>query len=126
MPFTETGEAAFDEYGEPVKGRTPAMIVLPRFDFMNRTEFRAMMEAIEKATDADNKELSDTDRTYNVILATLAPYVSETLLKTLEEVPMGVLEQISSDWNESSSIKLGELRRSKTSAKSTKAASVTT
>ena len=126
LPFTESGESAFDENGKPVGGREPVAFVLPRFDFMPRPQFKAMMKTIDDITANKDESVSEHDRSYEVILATLRPFIEDTVYDLLGEMPMGVLEQISTDWNEASSIPLGELRGSTSSSKSTKGRSGTT
>lgn len=126
LPFTESGDAAFDENGKPVGGRTPVEFTLPRFDFMPRPQFKAMMATIDEITSAKDDDRSEHDRSYEVILATLRPFIDDTVYDLLSEMPMGVLEQISTDWNEASSVPLGQLRGSTSSSKSTKARSTTT
>jgi hypothetical protein len=126
LPFTADGEAAFDENGKPVGGRTPVEFVLPRFDFMPRPQFKEMMATIEALTAGTDDTRSEHDRSYDVILATLKPFVDEGTYRILEDQPMGVLEQISTDWNEGTSIPLGQLRASTSSSKTTKARSAST
>jgi len=117
LPFTEEGANAFDEFGDAVGGRTAVVLTLPRFDFLDRAEFKAMMEAIEVATGKEDDGRSDQDKSYDIILATLKPYTSEAVHKILETQPMGVLEQISTLWNESSTTPLGESKGSSPSSK---------
>jgi hypothetical protein len=127
LPFTEEGLDAFDEFGDPVGGRNPVEVVLPRFDFLGRKEFKSMMDAIEVAQGTAEDGKTDQDKSYDVILATLRPYVSDTVHAVLEEQPMGVLEQISVQWNEASTIPLGELEgSSRSSKKATSRRSATT
>jgi hypothetical protein len=117
LPFTEEGAEAFDEFGDEVGGRTAVVITLPRFDFLGRTEFKEMMAAIETATGSEDDGRTDQDRSYDIILATLKPYTSKAVHDLLVEQPMGVLEQISTRWNESSSTPLGESKGSSPSSK---------
>lgn len=124
LPFTESGDPAFDEHGKAVGGREPVKFTLPRFDFMPRPQFKAMMATIDELSKGDGG--SEQDRAYDIILATLRPFVDDTVYQLLSEQPMGVLEQISTDWNEASSVPLGQLRGSTSSSKSTKGRSTTT
>lgn len=125
LPFDDDGQAAFDENGDPVKGRTPVQFTVPRFDFMPRPQFRDMMKTIDAITNSD-EVATDHDRSYEVILATLRPFVDDAVYDILTDMPMGVLEQISTDWNEGSAIPLGQLRGSTSSSKTTKARSTST
>jgi hypothetical protein len=126
LPFDANGDAAFDENGKPVGGRTPVEFTVPRFDFMPRPQFREMMKTIDVITKDSDESKSDHDRSYEVILATLRPFVEDAVFAVLEDMPMGVLEQISTDWNEGSSIPLGQLRGSTSSSKSLKGRSTST
>ena len=126
LPFDANGQAAFDENGKAVGGREPVTFTVPRFDFMPRPQFREMMKTIEEITANKDKDKSDHDRSYEVIMATLRPFVEDSIYDILSDMPMGVLEQISTDWNEASSIPLGQLRGSSSSSKPTKARSTST
>lgn len=126
LPFTADGEAAFDENGKPVGGRTPVEFTLPRFDFMPRPQFKQMMATIDEITSDKDDTKSEHDRSYEVILATLRPFIDDNVYNILSEQPMGVLEQISTDWNEASQVPLGQLRGSKSSSKPTKGRSAST
>ncbi len=126
LPFTRSGDVAFDEDGKKVGGREPVTFTVPRFDFMPRPQFKAMMQTIDEITSDKSEGKSDHDRSYEVILATLRPFIDDDVYDLLADMPMGVLEQISSDWNEASSIPLGELRGSASSSKNTKGRSAST
>jgi len=126
LPFDANGAAAFDENGKPVGGREPVVFTVPRFDFMPRPQFRDMMKTIDEITNNSDESKTDHDRSYEIILATLRPFVADDVYDILTDMPMGVLEQISTDWNEGSAIPLGQLRGSTTSSKPTKARSTST
>lgn len=126
LPFDANGDAAFDENGKPVGGREPVTFTVPRFDFMPRPQFREMMKTIDAITSDGDESKTDHDRSYEVILATLRPFVDDSVYNILVDMPMGVLEQISTDWNEASAIPLGQLRGSTSSLKSTKGRSTST
>jgi len=126
LPFTADGETAFDENGKQVGGREPVVLTLPRFDFMPRSAFKAMMATIDAITKDGDETKSEHDRSYEVILATLKPFITDQVHDLIADMPMGVLEQISTDWNAGSSIPLGELRGSTSSSKSTKGRSTST
>lgn len=123
LPVDAAGEPAFDEDGKPIAGREPVQFTVPRFDFMPRKQFKSLMATIESVSGGDG---SEHDRSYDIILATLRPFVDDTVYALLEDMPMGVLEQVSADWNACSSVPLGELRASTSSSKTTKARSTTT
>lgn len=122
LPFNADGEPAFDENDKQIS--EPVSFTVPRFDFMPRPQFRELMASIEELSGDESK--SEHDRSYDVILATLRPFVDDSTFAFLSDMPMGVLEQISADWNEASSIPLGKLRESNGSSKSSKARSTTT
>jgi len=126
LPFDENGDAAFDENGKPVGGRQPVTFTVPRFDFMPRPQFREMMKTIDAITNDSDESKTEHDRSYEVILATLRPFVEDSVYDILADMPMGVLEQISTDWNEGSAVPLGQLRGSTSSSKSTKGRSTST
>ena len=126
LPFDANGDVAFDENGKQVGGRTPVEFTVPRFDFMPRPQFRDMMKTIDAITKEVDESKTDHDRSYEVILATLRPFVDDSVYTVLEDMPMGVLEQISTDWNEGSAIPLGQLRGSTSSLKNTKGRSTST
>ena len=126
LPFDEKGDAAFDENGKPVGGRQPVTFTVPRFDFMPRPQFREMMKTIDAITNDSDESKTEHDRSYEVILATLRPFVDDSVYDILADMPMGVLEQISTDWNEGSAVPLGQLRGSTSSSKSTKGRSTST
>ncbi len=128
LPFSSDGEDAFDEDGKPIPGVDPVEFTVPRFDFMPRPAFKQMMktiDAVTSKTEADDG-MSDHERGYEVILATLQPWVDQSTYDLLADMPMAVLEQISNDWNEASSVPLGQLRGSTNSSKPTKGRSTTT
>ncbi len=129
LPYTSTGEAAFDENGKPVGGREAVTFVLPRYDFLPRPQFIAMMKAVNDIT--NKAEAEDDDRTehevqYDQVLALLRPVVDDHIYGLLQEAPLGVLMQINQDWTEGSSMDLGKLRGSTRSSKNTKSRSGST
>ena len=116
----------FDENGKPVGGRTPVTFTVPRFDFMPRPQFRDMMKTIDAISNDGDENRTEHDRSYEIILATLRPFVDDQVYTILADMPMGVLEQISTDWNEASAVPLGQLRGSTNSSKTTKGRSTST
>lgn len=126
LPFTAGGEVAFDENGKQVGGREPVKLTLPKFNFMPRPQLKAMLSTIDEIAKGKDDGKSDDDRAYDTILASLRPFIDDNVYELLADEPMGVLEQISTDWNEASTIPLGELRASTSSSKNTKARSTST
>jgi hypothetical protein len=129
LPFTSTGEAAFDENGKPVGGREAVTFVLPRYDFLPRPQFIAMMRTVNDITKQESDETDERTEhevQFDQVLALLKPVVEPHIYGLLEDAPLGVLMQINSDWTEGSSVDLGKLRASTRSSKNAKGRSGST
>lgn len=112
LPVDAAGDYAFDEDGNPIKGKTPVQFTVPRFDCMSRTEFKALNAALadidEKKND-DGEPLSPQDRGIEVVLAMVRPFVTEAQLRVVENLHLFELEQIAERIQEGSTITVGEL-----------------
>jgi hypothetical protein len=112
LPVDSNGDYAFDENGEPVKGRTPVEFTVPRFDCMSREQFKelnAALAALEDKKDDDGNPLSPQDRGIEVVLAMLKPFITDEQLGVVEGLHLFELEQIAERIQEGSTITVGEL-----------------
>ena len=112
LPVDSNGDYAFDENGEPVKGRTPVEFTVPRFDCMSREQFKelnAALAALEDKKDDDGNPLSPQDRGIEVVLAMLKPFITAEQLGVVERLHLFELEQIAERIQEGSTITVGEL-----------------
>lgn len=112
LPVDASGDWAFDENGDPVKGRTPLSFTVPRFDCMSRDEFKALnkeLAAVDELKDEDDKDLLPQDRGIQVVLAMLKPFVTDDELAVIGKLHLFELEQIAERIQEGSSITVGEL-----------------
>lgn len=112
LPVDANGDYAFDEDGNPIKGKTPVQFTVPRFDCMSRGDFKALNAALadidEKKND-DGEPLSPQDRGIEVVLAMVRPFVTEAQLRVVEGLHLFELEQIAERIQEGSTITVGEL-----------------
>lgn len=112
LPVDANGDYAFDEDGNPIKGKTPVQFTVPRFDCMSRSDFKALNAALadidEKKND-DGEPLSPQDRGIEVVLAMVRPFVTEAQLRVVEGLHLFELEQIAERIQEGSTITVGEL-----------------
>lgn len=112
LPVDDNGDYAFDEDGNPVKGKTPVQFTVPRFDCMSRAEFKelnAALAAIDDMKGDDGEPLSAQDRGIEVVLAMVRPFVTEAQLRVVEGLHLFELEQIAERIQEGSTITVGEL-----------------
>jgi hypothetical protein len=112
LPIDVNGDYAFDENGDPVKGRTPVSFTVPRFDCMSRAQFKALnadLAAIDERKDDDGEPLSPQDRGIEVVLAMLKPFISEAELTLVSGLHLFELEQIAERIQEGSTVTVGEL-----------------
>lgn len=112
LPVDAKGDYAFDENGDPVKGRTPVTFTVPRFDCMSRAEFKALnknLAAIDDMKDDDGNPLPPQERGVEVVLAMVKPFVTEDELAVVNGLHLFELEQIAELIQESSTITVGEL-----------------
>ena len=112
LPVDEAGDYAFDEDGDPIKGKKPLVITVPRFDCMERDQFKALnkeLTAIEDKKDEDGKPLSNQDRAFEVVLAMVRPFVSDTEVAVIGKLHLFELEQIADFIQQRSTISVGEL-----------------
>lgn len=127
LPYTESGEPAFTEDGEPIKGAEPVTVSLPLYNYMPMPELKALMKAAEEI---DKRELTDEynafDRQRDSILESVRPFVTEEKFKIVEQLTIGELVDINTEWSRQSAIPLGESSASNGSSKSTRRQSNTT
>lgn len=124
LPFAEDGDWAFDEDGDPIKGRTPVTITLPMFNFMSYDDFKTMQDTlaeIEARTDID-----ESAKGREVVLSTLRPHVNDVVYDLIAGRSLGELQQISTEWGRRSSMPVGELSASNGSSKNTRRQSSST
>lgn len=122
LPFTLTGDWAYDEDGDPIKGRKPVTITLPRFDCLPIDDILAMQETI-KAVEADSKTQQETGR--DIALSMLKPHVPDDVYELLAKRTLFELQQISEEWSKRSTMSPGELLASNGSSKNTRGRSTT-
>jgi hypothetical protein len=112
LPVDANGAYAFDENGDPVKGRTPVEFTVPRFDCMTREQFKELnsaLAALDDKKDENGEPLSPQDRGIEVVLAMLKPFVTDDELAVVEKLHLFELEQIAERIQEGSTITVGEL-----------------
>lgn len=112
LPIDDKGDYAFDENGDPVKGRTPVSFTVPRFDCMSREQFKALnadLAAIDERKDDDGEPLSPQDRGIEVVLAMLKPFITDSELELVSGLHLFELEQIAERIQEGSTVTVGEL-----------------
>lgn len=118
LPVDDSGDYAFDEDGDPIKGKKPLTFTVPRFDCMSRQQFKELNQAladIDEMKDDDDKPLSPQDRGIQVVLAMVRPFVTEAQLRVIEKLHLFELEQIAERIQEGSTITVGELAASTSS-----------
>lgn len=118
LPVDAHGDYAFDENGNPVKGRTPVSFTVPRFDCMTRAQFKALnkeLADIDDMKDEDGEPLNSQDRGIQVVLAMVRPFISEEDLAVVEGLHLFELEQIAERIQAGSTITVGELLASTSS-----------
>jgi hypothetical protein len=118
LPVDVNGDYAFDENGNPVKGRTPVSFTIPRFDCMSRDQFKALnkdLAAIDDLKGDDGEPLDAQDRGIEVVLAMVRPFISEEDLAVVKGLHLFELEQIAERIQEGSTITVGELLASTSS-----------
>ena len=118
LPVTDSGDYAYDEDGDPIKGKTPMVFTVPRFDCMDRDQFKALnkdLAAIDDLKDDDGEPLSAQERGIQVVLAMVKPFITEEQLKVVADLHLFELEQIAERIQEGSKITVGELLASTSS-----------
>jgi hypothetical protein len=110
----------------PVKGRkTPLVLRLPRFDFIDEDQHDAMSAATEKV--AEESADAAPEAAAAVHLAMLKPHVPPKDYAVCETLTVGQLSAVVGVWAERSSIPLGEfLASADSSTGNTEAQSSTT
>lgn len=112
LPVDASGEYAYDDDGKPVKGKTPVVFTVPRFDCMSRDEFKQLnkeLADIEERTDEDGNPLSPQERGIQVVIAMVRPFVDDDTLAIVEGLHLFELEQIAERIQDASKITVGEL-----------------
>lgn len=118
LPVDKSGDYAFDEDGEPIKGKEPVTFSVPRFDCMTRQEFKSLNKALAAIDDMkgdDGEPLDAQDRGIEVVLAMLKPFISDDELSVVSGLRLFELEQIAERIQEGSTITVGELAASTSS-----------
>jgi hypothetical protein len=127
LPYTEAGEPAFTDDGDPVKGAEPVTVTLPRYNYMPMDELKSLMKAAEEV---DKRALSEDynifDRQRDSVLESLRPLVDDTQYKVLHSLTIGELVDLNQEWSRQSETPLGESSASNGSSKSTRRPSSTT
>jgi hypothetical protein len=115
LPVDKDGDYAFDEDGDPIKGKTPLQFSVPRFDCMSRSEFKELnkaLAAIDEMTGEDGEPLDAQDKGIEVVLAMLRPFISDDDLAVVSGLRLFELEQIAERIQEGSTLTVGELAAS--------------
>ena len=118
LPVDAAGDYCYDEDGKPVRGKTPVVFAVPRFDCMSRDQFKALnkeLGEIEERLDEDGNPLSPQERGIQVVLAMVKPFVDADTLKVVEGLHLFELEQIAERIQDGSKITVGELQASTSS-----------
>ena len=109
LPVDSNGDYAFDENGDPVKGRTPVEFTVPRFDCMTREQFAELNAALAALNDNKDDDANPHDRSLQVVMAMLKPFITAQELSVVEKLHLFELEQIAERIQEGSTITVGEL-----------------
>jgi hypothetical protein len=109
LPVDANGDYAFDENGDPVKGRTPVEFTVPRFDCMTREQFKELNAALGVLGEKKDDDTNPHDRSLQVVLAMLKPFITAQELGVVEGLHLFELEQIAERIQEGSTITVGEL-----------------
>lgn len=122
LPYDKNGEPAFDHAGKPIRGMHPVVLVLPRWNYMSLDQIKALMRAaeeVEKRETGDQYEMLDRQR--ESILISLRQVVDDDEYALLEQLTLGELGQINTEWSTKSneSLTLGESSASVGSSMST-------
>lgn len=117
LPIDESGEYAFDENGDPVEGRQPVIISVPRFDCMTREQFKDLSGKLEAA--GKKKNLTPQERSFELVVTMLEPFVTDDQVKLIDKLCLFEVEQIAERIQEGSSMSVGELLASTGSSTST-------
>jgi hypothetical protein len=118
LPVDPSGDYAFDENGDPVKGRTPVSFTIPRWDCMTREQVKALNKAVAEINELigdDGEPLDRQDRDLKVVLAMVRPFISEEDVAVVKGLRLFELEQIAERIKEGSTITVGELLASTSS-----------
>ena len=118
LPVDNDGEYAYDEDGKPVKGRTPMVFTVPRFDCMSRDQFKTLnkeLAQIDELKDEDGEPLSPQERGIAIVLAMVKPFITAEQLQVVEGLHLFELEQIAERIQDGSKITVGELLASTSS-----------
>ena len=118
LPVDASGDYAFDENGDPVKGRTPVSFTIPRWDCMTRDQVKALNKAVAEINELigdDGEPLDRQDRDLELVLAMVRPFISEEELAVVKGLRLFELEQIAERIKEGSIITVGELLASTSS-----------
>lgn len=127
LPIDATGNPVFDDNDNPIKGRDPVILVLPRYNYMS---FDQLKELMKLGAEIDARELTDDytvmDRGRDAILAQLQPFVDAETLTVLAGLTLGELTEINDEWTRASNVPLGESLASAGSSKNMQRPSNTT
>jgi hypothetical protein len=127
LPIDINGEYAFDENENPVEDSEPIVLVLPRYNYMPIDD---LVELQKNVNEVENRETSDdytsAQRSREMALATLRPFITDEQHKAISVLSLGELEQISSEWAAQSAMPLGESPASAGSSKNTQGRSSST
>jgi hypothetical protein len=118
LPVDASGDYAFDENGDPVKGRTPVSFTIPRWDCMTREQVKALNKAVAEINELigdDGEPLDRQDRDLELVLAMVRPFISEEDVAVVKGLRLFELEQIAERIKEGSTITVGELLASTSS-----------
>ena len=121
------GNPVFDDDDKPIKGRTPTLLLLPRFNYMPFAELKESVKRTNEIEQRDTGEDYDSlDKARDLVLAQLRPFVDDAPYALLESLTWGELQDISNRWAAESNTPLGESSASNGSSKSTRRPSNTT
>lgn len=118
LPVDKDGDYAYDEDGDPIKGKTPVVFSIPRFDCMPRDTFKEVKKqwnAIEDMKNDDGEPLTAEERGIEYVIAMVKPFVDPQVLAVVEKLHLFELEQIAERIQEGSKITVGELAASTSS-----------
>jgi hypothetical protein len=112
LPIDRNGDYVYNEAGEPISGREAMVLVVPRFDCLEREQIKVMnreLRELDDKKDSDGLPLTPQDKSLQQLMIMVKPFLPEADLNVLEHLRPVELDQIAQYWQDQSTISLGEL-----------------
>lgn len=88
LPLDAAGDYAFDEDGNPIKGKTPVVLSVPRLDALPRAKTKALIKAMDDVADLkdeDGKPLDEPDRIVEMVTVLLRGHCTDDELTLVRD-----------------------------------------